>query len=289
MTPIETLESRRMLSASLNATTGVLSVVGTPGPASISFALTADGTKVTAKVNGKTSTFAKAAVKSIFAKGGASNDSISVADAIKVPAALYADGVNAGPSATGEYLKGGGGNDTLVAAGRERGQVLYGGPGNDRLDLNNAPEAEAHGGLGDDKFVRVGSGLLYGDSGRDTADFSDKFTGRRIGNASTLQSQGIFLTDSDPILSGFENFNGTQGSDTIYGTDGDNVIYGNRGNDTIYGYGGRDAMFGNDGDDFFDAREFPSAAVFLRGGAGYDRAVYDGADTTVGIDSGIKM
>ena len=289
MNTIESLEARSLLSASLNSTTGVLTVVGTSRDDSIAITVAAGKYKVTQ--NGKASYFAATKVKSVVVKGGAGSDSIKLDATVKVNATLYANGVSATTPGIwtdfGDVLIGGAGNDRLVAGDGPQ-QRLYGALGNDTLDLRNQAEVEAHGGNGNDKFVHIGSGLLYGEAGRDTADFSDKTDDLVIGNAAILQSQGHFQTDSDPILAGFENFNGGKGNDEIWGTDGDNVIHGNGGNDRIYGLKGRDAMFGEAGNDFSDARD-DGSSDFVSGGTGFDKDVHGGEDTVTGVEQSVMM
>lgn len=141
---LETLEGRRMLSASALSgsadlgATGVLDVAGTRRADQISVGLNAaDSTKLDVTINGVTSTFDLAAVRSVRMSGGNGKDVLRVDEA-------------GGAISLSVRLDGGNGKDLLVGGSGD--DELYGGKGNDDLD----------GGAGDDD--------LYGEAGKDGLD-----------------------------------------------------------------------------------------------------------------------
>lgn len=141
---LETLEGRRMLSASPLvgsadlSSTGVLDITGTRRADQISVGLNAaDSTKLDVTINGVTSTFDLAAVRSVHMSGGNGKDVLRVDEA-------------SGAISLSVRLDGGNGKDVLV--GGSGHDELYGGKGKDDLD----------GGAGDDD--------LYGEAGKDSLD-----------------------------------------------------------------------------------------------------------------------
>jgi Ca2+-binding RTX toxin-like protein len=150
-----------------------------------------------------------------------------------------------------ENLAGGSGNDTLVGhdggdnhlAGSSGNDALYGFGGHDRLD-GGAGADILLGGLGDDTLVggSVAAGqqnLLFGEEGRDTADYAatslavyaDLRSGAGVVN-------GVF---TDHLIN-IENLIGGSGNDTLVGDNGANVIAGGAGGDQLFGLGGADTF-----------------------------------------------
>ncbi len=146
-------------------------------------------------------------------------------------------------NALGNFITGGGGNDTLYgAAGRD---TLEGGGGNDRLE----------GGTGDDAYSFVGSNLGTDtivedpDQDSDTLDFS-RFApaaggtqGVTIDLADAAAQVVTASADLTLILSsatGVENVVGTPLDDAVAGNGRRNRLEGGRGNDTLAGGAGDD-------------------------------------------------
>jgi hypothetical protein len=122
--------------ATLDSTTGKLSIGGTNDNDRISVYLSSDGKSILAKRGSVVSAlFSKSAVKSISVTGLLGNDIITIASGII--------GANVDGGAGNDQLIGGSGNDTLV--GGDGDDVLIGNGGNDSLD----------GGNGNDTFYTV--------------------------------------------------------------------------------------------------------------------------------------
>ena len=220
-TPVENLEDRRLLSATLDA--GVLKIAGTDNAdrvlvASVLSRVYVVETTITPGENGAPptitttrSSFARADVKSIEANLGAGNDRMVVSDnrfllrgSTPIPATVNGEAGN-DYIATGsgdDTLNGGDGNDILVADGGK--DTVNGGAGNDLMS----------GGSGDD--------TLNGDSGDDTL------------------SGG----------SGDDTVNGDDGRDRLDGGRGADKLNGGAGNDVIFAvdFAGTDTIDGGDND-----------------------------------------
>ncbi|MGF1634773.1 MAG: calcium-binding protein [Phycisphaerae bacterium] len=146
---IEQLEARRLLAAALD-TQGLLTVFGTDGDDTITFAVGRD--ELTVFVNGTASRFGVADVKRVYVNALAGDDLVVLGRRLEVPASLV--------GGTGDdTLSGSLGDDTLV--GGDGHDVLNGRGGNDHLN----------GEAGDDILVSTeGRDVLFGGSGADTAE-----------------------------------------------------------------------------------------------------------------------
>ena len=247
---IESLESRRLLAASLDG--GVLTVTGTELNDRISIGVR--GTQVVV-LDGRTFfRFDAAAVDRVVVDALGGGDSVSLSDTLTKPAT-----VNGG--AGNDRLRGGGGTDTLN--GGEGNDALDGGAGDDNLD----------GGAGDDRLGGGVSGAdaLTGGDGRDGADYS-----RRIAAVNVSldgQANDGAEGEGDNVAADVEAVHGGSGDDTLTGSDGANVLSGGDGNDTLNGGGGADALNGGAGNDT------------VNGDGGDDRlGGGDGDDTVSGGD-----
>jgi Ca2+-binding RTX toxin-like protein len=317
----DTLETRRLMSVSLNAATHVLTIQGTAGADAITVDV-ANG-KVNVTDNGVKSSFVKANVAKIVAFGKAGNDSIKLTPNVFIPAELHSGPVS-----------------------DPNGEDLQGGSGNDLIFLDDA-FAEGRGGAGNDAFVVFGdNNFVYGDAGNDTvrlageATYSGENAFRGGPGVDAIDYGGlttpVLLQNGDagtyalldgvptPVLEvdrlyDFENFAGGQGDDYLYGGAGANVLKGNGGNDNIkgragddkaYGGAGADALFGDDGNDYLQGdagNDFLSAGAgadslngndgddvfyskdgnkdFLAGGAGTDKATRDAMDVVNSVEA----
>lgn len=304
----ETLESRQLMSATLNPATHLLTVSGTSGNDVITVALSADAKKVVVNQNGVVQTFDKAKVTKVKALGYAGNDDISVAPNVTLPAELHA---GPGPAAylVGETLRGGGGNDTLFADSPTH-VTMYGRGGNDTI--NTQSESVAYGGDGNDTIVVTGiqvyafgengndtfaikaapQNYVYGGAGKDKADFSAFAGDQVIGTGSALNARGLGYWSGPGATSAYESgtlvnndvevLAGGKGNDTMYAGAGATELYGNDGNDVLYGGAGKEALYGGNGNDYLIAVN--GGADFLSGGAGYDTGVKDLFDTTNSVE-----
>jgi Ca2+-binding RTX toxin-like protein len=317
----DTLETRRLMSVSLNAATHVLTIQGTAGYDAITVDV-ADG-KVKVTDNGVQSSFAKAGVAKVVAFGKAGNDFITLTPNVFIPSELHSGTVG---DPNGDKLQGGSGKDAIfledVAADGN------GGAGDDALVVFGDSNI-ARGQAGNDTIKLTGEGTYSGDNGFnggpgvDTIDYSNLLTGVFLQNGPSgpyiLFDGGVpgAVGDTDGIAE-FENFTGGQGDDYLYGTSGPNVLRGNGGADVIkgragddkaYGGAGADALFGEDGNDFLQGdagNDFLSAGAgadslngndgddvfyskdgnqdFLAGGAGTDKATRGATDVVNSVE-----
>jgi Ca2+-binding RTX toxin-like protein len=244
---VESLEGRRLMSASLAALHGHTLFITGSGRGSndiIVYRATTDGTiavgvSVTDARTGATTntsySFAEADVGRVFVKGGKFDDTIVVgrADADwKVPVIVVAGrGTNDITTGGGDdVILTGDGNDTvdagdgdnLVKTGNGDDTVTTG-AGADRISTNAGNDHISSGG-GDD--------LLFSGKGDDTVDAGD-------GN--------------DEVHGGLGNdvIHGGAGNDVLWGGLGDDVIYGEGGDDKLGGILGYNTLVGGDGHDTF--------------------------------------
>jgi Ca2+-binding RTX toxin-like protein len=302
---METLESRRMLSATL--TNGLLSVVTGDGDddVTVGFGL---GRSVVVTENGATTSFAMGDVTKIEVSTGGGNDKF----ATTVDTLVVRDnGVTTVYTLPDVSVSGGDGNDTL-RTGRGN-DTLVGGAGNDSLQGQDGQDAIGgnegddyiDGGAGNDSMHGgVGGDTIFGgaaadgndvmDSGGggiatlDVLDFSSRPIGIRIYVGQPVAS-GQFGVEADTINAGFTIIYGTNGDDHFIGTNGTdfyNSMYGNDrtegrgGDDFLSNFSGKDTMLGGDGDDVLDSAEGDSS---LDGGAGDDTfETFTGNDTVIG-------
>lgn len=200
---IETLERRRLLSASLVG--GTLSVSGTAHADNISISMHAgDATKLDINLNGTTQSFDKSDVSAIVVSAGAGNDFVILDELdgkIDIPTTLLGgagnDLLNGGSG--DDFLSGGGGNDALFGGGGD--DTLDGGVGVDKL-TGGADNDSVIGGAGNDRlFGGAGDDDLNGGTG------SDKLTGGSGADAFALNTGGHeSLLDKSSIDHGYRAF-----------------------------------------------------------------------------------
>ena len=260
---IERLEFRRLLSASLDATSGLLTVIGTNHADQI--ALTQAGATLTVNVDGSVSTFDATQVQQISVQGLAGNDLITVAQSVTAPATL--DG-SAGNNTT---IRGGGGPESIV--GGHGIDSLVAGSGDDTIDGSNGAKDTIRGGAGTDiliggngnDWIGAGSGsnnVLIGGNGNDTlrgglggGDFLDDGNGNDsliggLGNETLSAGSG---NDTLRGGDGDQTLMGQGGNDLIYGGKGSDLLESTVGNSTIYGGTGQDTLQATDGNVLFYA------------------------------------
>lgn len=237
------LESRRLLASALSAA-GVLTITGTGGNDAIVITIDpSNATRLKVSDNGVVSRYALASVASINASLFKGNDSLTIADAITIPASVA----------------GAGGRDTILA-----------GAGRDTIDGGESDDVIT-GRAGKDLLIGgTGSDETYGGPGKDTVSYAYVtteffFGGARSGYGVIVSLDGLRndqeAAGMDYIDTSIENVTGTQFRDGITGSGGDNVLLGGGGADSIVGNGGRDYLDGGTGPDT------------LRGGSGVDTIV----------------
>lgn len=261
----EPLESRRLMSVSLNPATHVLTLDGTPADDTILVKVV--GANLTGTVDGAPFSVPVASVSKIVAYGRQGYDTITLDASVKVNATLYGDGPGT-PSAyspiNGDVIHGGSGNDT-ICGGRNSG-FLSGGAGNDTLDAGPG-DTGLDGGPGNDRLINGGGeNQIDGGPGVDTADYSASTVPVLLGNDLTLVANGFSGGNAGSVSEGdaienVENFTGGKGNDKIYGDNGANVLKGNGGNDYIKPGLGNDQVFGGAG---FDRVDYSDVTVNLR-------------------------
>lgn len=227
------------------------------------------------------------ALTSIVANGGAGNDSITVAAAIKAPAQLNgdtgydsltggggADIIVTGTDANGDAADGGAGNDNITGGAGD--DLLFGGDGNDNISGGDGANA-LEGGAGNDTVTGgADSDFIVGGDGSDLlngAGGDDRLTGDATGGRRPGHDSLNGGTGDDVLAGGAGNdlLNGDDGSDLLDGGAGndrltgglagqlgDDTAYGGLGNDSITGGDGLDLLYGEAGNDS------------LTGGAGND-------------------
>ena len=293
---IENLETRRMMSVSLNASTHVLTITGTDNPDAITVKVVNGLLNV--KDNGASKTFALPAVQklAIFARAGA--DQVTLDQNVLVPSVIDS-GTGHPAGGPGDVIQGGGGKDTIhlradfaKARGGNNSDAIYNYGG------FNSVRGEAGNDILSSKRTSVSDSSYDGGSGTDTIDYSAASSGLVIRNGqSGVYAEGtgippVVLGFAVDGVAGFENFYGGKGNDFIFGNGANNLIRGNGGNDYIRGGGGNDtlvggagedAMFGDDGNDVFYSKD--GVKDFLSGGAGYDKANLDFVDILNSVEA----
>lgn len=252
----ETLETRRMMSASLH--NGTLSIYGTPGNDQLW--LDHKGKWIVVYDNSARSWHRATDVRRIDVFAGDGNDRVEVValDSARLNTRLNID----------MNIHGGWGDDTLRGGnGRD---YLAGEAGNDLLD------------------DRYGDGIYDGGEGFDAIDYSNRPYAAQL---RILESWEAPASRNDQVLHTVEKIVGTRFADTLVGNSLANELYGGSGNDTIHagggndyldGYFGNDELYGEDGDDSFSGGH---GNDYHSGGWGNDY-LYDesGFDSLMGGD-----
>ena len=293
---VELLETRRMLSVSLNNATKVLTIQGDDKPANfandtISVDVVGNNYKVTD--NGTVTLFLKTKVAKIVAFGNAGQgDVIKISSAVTIPTELHSGGdfepaglLQGGSGPDVIFLdgvrglaKGGAGNDTFVVFGDENGVDC--GDGNDKIIVS-----EDWG--GDNGWT--------GGNGNDTLDYSEVNVPLIIRNGTSGNwnpDLGNNPVGDDDNVNGFEIFYGGQQSDLMTGNHRDNYMYGGPGDDTIlggdandhlYGGSGEDNLFGQAGNDYLQG---DGNSDFLDGGSGIDAHFGNNGNDVFNLEDG---
>jgi Ca2+-binding RTX toxin-like protein len=265
--PVEPLEARRMMSASLSA--GQLNVTGTDYADVINVTLNTvtSRIRVTEQRVGsaivRATEFVSSLVSRIFVDANNGNDAVTIATNITRPSTVI-----------GSY-----GNDTITGGGGA--DVLRGGAGADRLD------------------GRGGNDVIEGGSDVDLVDYSNRTSALNITLDGVANDTGAGGTDN--VRADVENVNGGSANDRIVGNALNNYLQGFGGHDSLYGLAGadildggvggfavyaqntgNDVLYGGDGNDVVHASDVGNNLVcgdagddYLYGYAGHD-SVYGG-------------
>jgi Ca2+-binding RTX toxin-like protein len=229
----ESLEQRRLMSASYSSLTGALTVTGTPGNDTISVNLT--------HVQSGTFSFTYTRV---YENGVRIFNSLLRVRSITINSGAEDDHVTIGPGVIGCVINGGSGRDVLI--GGDGKDVIDGGSNNDFI----------FGGAGDD--------MLRGGDNEDTIDC---WTGNDTAYGGA-HNDDLWGYDGDDKLygeDGDDELYGEDNSDRLEGGAGRDSHYGGNGDDSIYAVDEtRDVIDGGADDDWaeVDCVEWSFPSVF---------------------------
>jgi Ca2+-binding RTX toxin-like protein len=195
---IESLESRRLLSVSLNSATHVLTINGTANDDTITVAVVVD--KVVVTDNGVVSTFARANVSRVVAFANAGADQVTIQPSVFIPTTLYSgpgDDLLKGGSASGQY-SGGTGADTIDYSAATGGLVIRNGTSGSYFAGSGTPPT------------------VVGD-GADVLSGFENFTGG-AGNDYIYGTVGVNVIKGN---GGNDYIRAAAGNDTIYAREGE--------------------------------------------------------------------
>ncbi|NQZ62431.1 calcium-binding protein [Crocosphaera sp.] len=183
-------------------------------------------------------------------RGGDGNDYISGGDGNDL---LYGDGGD-------DTISGGNGNDTFY--GSEGDDIFEGEAGKDTVNYSSLGQSitllptgiiQKGGGFGTDTLVEVERIIADASASNNTIDTST--AGAPVSVNVNLQNQALtvnnipFVGTLTRTVINFDDFIGTNQSDTITGDSQDNQLIANGGNDTFFGTGGNDLVDGGSGND----------------------------------------
>jgi Ca2+-binding RTX toxin-like protein len=261
---VEILESRTLLTAVFDSTTGVVIATGTRGSDSFFIDMRGANFDIIQRSRhiGTLFTFETARVTQVIFNCAAGNDLVSCGN-LPVRA----------------KLAGGAGNDSL--SGGKGNDILFGGDGNDYM----------HGRDGNDTLDgEAGGDNMIGGRGVDTADYSRR-TNSVIVGVGVLFDDGE-VGEGDNVQSDIEVVYGGNGNDNIQtvssgpvslrGQGGNDTLTGGPSNDTLIGGPGQDSLFGGgSGNDSFFSRD--GAIDTLHGGTGTEIVDADSNDVRIAI------
>jgi Ca2+-binding RTX toxin-like protein len=247
----DSLESRRMMSASLKGTT--LNLRGTPQ--ADNYVIRRSGSQIVVERNGvREGQFAFSKVQRLSIVLGDGDDTLQSNG--RLPRMM---------------VDAGNGNDTVRTSVGD--DFVSGGAGDDIISTSGGSDTVDPG---------AGHDGLAGGTGINTLDYSSRTSGITV-NLATGQTFDSAAGDDN-----FESFSivlGGSGNDTLSGTPKSiNSLFGNAGNDTLTASGADDELYGGAGDDtLVDA----FGSTLLDGGDGRDTADYFHSDHTSGV--GVKL
>jgi Ca2+-binding RTX toxin-like protein len=258
MTTLESLESRRLMTSTLDAD-GTLSIHGTEGDDSI---IVWQPVPEVMRVddNGAVTDYATANVKKIYVAVGKGNDLV-ILGRREIDAVIYGGTGN-------DSLSAGRGNDTVYGDGGD--DYLFGGDGNDEL----------HGGDG----TGHDADDIYGGHGRDVVDYSARTRAVNlcIGYVANDGEEG----EHDNLHVDIEVAHGGEGDDQLinwgpspvefHGHGGDDHLVGGPDNDLLDGGDGEDELKGAGGFDSYLAKDGQTDVIIT--GTGLSDVQHDAMD-----------
>lgn len=298
------------VSASFNAATGVLAVVGDANANTIAFSRDAAGrilinggniaiaggpatvaTTTIIKVNGAAGNDtivlneAKGALPKVHFNGGAGNDTLTGGAGADLLFGQSGNDILSGRGAA-DVLLGGGGNDTLT--GGDGDDQSHGQSGNDRMvwnpgddtDLNEGGDGvdtvEVNGASGAEQFTTTANGTRVRFDRLDPAPFAiDIGTSENLVLNANGGNDSFSATGNLAVLIEI-TVDGGGGNDTLLGSNGIDVLIGGEGNDFIDGQQGNDTAFMGAGDDVFQWDPGDGSDV-VEGQAGFDTMLFNGS------------
>lgn len=181
-------------------------------------------------------------------------------------------GIDASASASGLWIGGGAGNNTLT--GSAHADTIAGGAGDDLLDGGEGNDLLEGGAGGDTLTGGAGDDTLDGGEGFDTADYSAATAGVF---ANLLLGTAFGTGIGNDTLTGIEALKGGSGNDALVAGNGGHLLDGGAGDDTLTGGTGNDTLVAGAGNDA------------VHGGGGTDTVVLAGnwADYTITQSGGV--
>ena len=295
----EPLEPRRLLAATLDASSGVLTVTGTDAKDIVQFQVSSD-----VDANGRPVSFTVL-------------ESTTTADSpAKVPSRqAVLDFIASGTGQTSTDFDLSGVNTVVIDTGNADDLVIVGGKlpvpvtingGNDNDSVSGGEGADSIGGGNGDDYVfgrggddivsgELGADDVYGGAGFDYTEYRNRTASVTVGLGNIADDGEI--GEGDNIRNDVEGIVGGSGDDEL-GADNSNldpslgvVLIGNGGDDLLVGFGGNDTLIGGDGSDTLQGQggsDFLYAQQgqddVLDGGDGFDSAVVDTGDSPANIE-----
>ncbi|HKP89502.1 MAG TPA: calcium-binding protein [Thermoleophilaceae bacterium] len=188
------------------------------------------------------------------------------------PIPIYIDGMEGTSNhltaygSSGNYLRGGAGQDVLASGNGQ--DELVGNAGPDTLQAGGGKDTLKGGPGGDRLLPGSGQDEIEGGADWDHVSYEERVTPITI-SLNDVADDG-WAGEGDNVRTDVEEIRSGYGPDLLRGTNGSNVIRANGGEDTIYGYGdadlisagsendkvyggdGNDQLLGGEGDDMVD-------------------------------------
>jgi Ca2+-binding RTX toxin-like protein len=273
---IHPLEPRRLLSATYDGTTEILSFDATSGGDTI--VLNVVKNELDISVNGTVNKFNAAKVSSIHVDAGAGPDKITAT--LKIPLVIHGGKGD-------DTITGGEGNDILFGDGGSNN--ISGGSGDDTIHAGLQADT-LNGDKGNDTFIpdnKTPEDEIIGGSGFDFVDYEnssaavviDVSTATKPGKVTDLLHSDIEFVRGSSFNDSISNSSG-QGM-KMYGGPGNDTLIGGKDDDTIDGGTGIDSILGNGGGDHLRTKD--GQIDIVDGGSGKD--ILENFDRSGTIDS----
>jgi Ca2+-binding RTX toxin-like protein len=299
-----------VITASFNAQTGTLTIIGDDLDNTIVVSRNAAGTLLVnngaVSISGGVPTVANTALIEIFGREGNDQLSLNEANGALPRANLYGeagDDTLTGGSGN-DMLSGGPGNDVLL--GKGGADTLFGGDDNDTLTGGDGDD-QVFGEAGNDRIIwnpGDDTDLNEGGSGIDTVEvnggngaevFTTTANGTRVRfdrvspapfslDIGTCENLVLNCNGGDDSFSATGNLaaliritvDGGPGNDTLLGSNGDDVLRGGDGDDFIDGNQGNDTIFLGEGNDTFQWDPGDGSDT-VEGEGGIDKMIFNGS------------